>query len=253
MSQGSGPRSPVRVVVVDSSVMACELLSTVLNQTTQVHVVGWEIDSQAALAAVTRVHPDVALVSLDLQDGPGKGLTLVSEMHVNNPETRSVILLDRPDRQGVVDAFRAGARGIVSRGASLSALPKCVKRVSQGQVWASSRELAFLLDTVAQRSPVRTLTDNCCRLLTEREQSIVHLVADGLTNRQVAAQLSLSEHTVKNHLFRVYDKIGVSSRVELVLCALSSTTASSPAPLHDDVVHPVTVAVRRRSDTMTKA
>ena len=254
MSQASGPRSSIRVLIADSTLMACELLASVLNRTTSMHVVGWEVDWEAALALVARVHPDVALISLDLQDGPGKGLALVSKMHLKHPEIRSVILLDRPDHQGVVDAFRAGARGIVSRGASLSALPKCVQRVNEGQVWADSTELSFLLDTFAQTAPARTLTDNCCRLLTEREQAVVHLVADGLSNREVAARLNLSQHTVKNYLFRVFDKIGVSSRVELVLCALADTTNSSPAAkLESDRLHPVSVAVRRRPDRITNA
>jgi DNA-binding CsgD family transcriptional regulator len=98
---------------------------------------------------------------------------------------------------------------------------------------------------------VRTLTDNCCKLLTDREQAVVHLVADGLSNREIAAQLNLSPHTV-NYLFRVFDKIGVSSRVELVLCALTSPMADPIALRKCDRSHPVT-AVRRRPDSMTNA
>jgi DNA-binding NarL/FixJ family response regulator len=164
-----------------------------------------------------------------------------------------VILLDQADRRGIVDAFRAGARGVFSRGAGLSALPKCVQRVSQDQAWASSKEMAYVLDTFAETAPVRTLTDNCCKLLTEREQAVVHLVADGLSNREIATQLNLSQHTVKNYLFHVFDKIGVSSRVELVLCALTSPMANPVVSQESDRSHRVTVAVRRRPDTMTNA
>ncbi len=164
-----------------------------------------------------------------------------------------MILLDRADRQSTIDAFRAGARGVLSRGAGLSALPKCVHRVSQGQVWASSDELGYLLDTFVQTTPARTLTDNCCKLLTPREQAVVQLVADGMSNREIATQLKLSQHTVKNYLFRVFDKIGVSSRVELVLCALTSPMANPTALRKSDRSHPVTVTVRRRPDTMTNA
>ena len=90
------------------------------------------------MAAVTRFKTYPLLVSSNLQDGPGKGLTLASELRLKHPDIRSVILLDRGDWQGVVNAFRAGARGVVSRGASLSSLPKCVQRVNQSQVWAST-------------------------------------------------------------------------------------------------------------------
>jgi DNA-binding NarL/FixJ family response regulator len=152
-----------------------------------------------------------------------------------------------------VDAFRAGARGVLSRGAGLSALPKCVHRVSQGQVWASSDALGFLLDTFVQTTPARTLSDSCCKLLAPREQAVVQLVADGLSNREIAIQLKLSQHTVKNYLFRVFDKIGVSSRVELVLCALTSPMADPTLAPHSDKTHPVTVGVRRRPESMTNA
>ena len=247
------PMGNISVLVADATVMACELMASVLGHTSHMQVVAWEVDSAAALATATRIKTDVALISSDLQDGPGKGFSLASELHRKRPDIRSVILLDQADRRGIVNAFRAGARGVFSRGAGLSALPKCVHRVSQGQAWASSKEMAYVLDAFAQTAPVRTLTDNCCKLLTDREQAVVHLVADGLSNREIAAQLNLSPHTVKNYVYRVFDKIGVSSRVELVLCALASPMASSVTLRENDRSHPVTVGVRRRPDTMTNA
>ena len=90
-------------------------------------------------------------------------------------------------------------------------------------------------------------------MLTEREQAVVHLVAEGPSNREIAAQLNLSQHTVKNYLFRIFDKIGVSSRVELVLCALTSPMADPIALRENDRSHPVTVAVRRRPESVTNA
>jgi DNA-binding NarL/FixJ family response regulator len=125
--------------------------------------------------------------------------------------------------------------------------------VSQGQVWASSDELGYLLDIFAQTTPARTLSNSCCKLLTQREQAVVHLVADGLSNREIAMQLKLSQHTVKNYLFRVFDKIGVSSRVELVLCALTSPMADPTVAPHSDHAHAVTTGVRRRPDSITNA
>jgi DNA-binding CsgD family transcriptional regulator len=87
----------------------------------------------------------------------------------------------------------------------------------------------------------------------DREQAVVQLVADGLSNREIATHLKLSQHTVKNYLFRVFDKIGVSNRVELVLCALTSPMADPTLAPHTDQEHAVTIAVRRRPDSMTNA
>jgi DNA-binding NarL/FixJ family response regulator len=120
-------------------------------------------------------------------------------------------------------------------------------------VWASSDELGYLLDTFFQTAPSRTLSDSCCKLLTPREQAVVQLVADGMSNRDIATQLTLSPHTVKNYLFRVFDKIGVSSRVELVLCALTSPMADSTLAPHTDQAQSPTIGVRRRPESMTNA
>jgi DNA-binding NarL/FixJ family response regulator len=233
--------------------MTCELLAAVLSRTSQLQVVGWQVDSDAALRTVAQTKTDVALISSDLQDGPRKGLALTSELRLKHPDVRSVLLLDRADRQETIEAFRAGARGVLSRHRGLAALPKCISRVSEGQVWASSKELEYLLDTFVQPAPSRALTESCCKLLTEREKTIVQLVAEGLSNREIASQLELSPHTVKNYVFRVFDKIGVNSRVELVLCALSSTMPGLTNSPRDDRAHAVAVDVRQRRDTMTNA
>jgi DNA-binding NarL/FixJ family response regulator len=243
----------ISVVVAEATTMACELLANTLSNNQEMQVVGWELDSGAALGTMTKIAPQVALISSDLQDGPGKGLSLASALRLKRPEVRSVILMDNVDRRSAIDAFRAGARGVLSRNAGLAVLPKCVRRVSEGQIWASSKELAYLLDTFASTNPGRTLSDNCRKLLTEREQQVVQLVADGLGNREIAARLHLSPHTVKNYLFQVFDKIGVSSRVELVLCALTNPNSDAMAERQADQKHGVSVAARRRPDSMTNA
>lgn len=253
MRHSCSQQRALSVLVADATVMACELLAGVLSRASHMEVVGWEVDSATALATAARIKTDVALISSNLQDGPGMGLSLASQLRANLPDIRSVILLDRADRQGILDAFHAGARGVLSREAGLADLPKCIYRVNEGQVWASSKEMAYLLDSFAQTPPVRSLTDNCCKLLTQREQAVVQLVADGLSNREIATELKLSQHTVKNYLFRVFDKIGVSSRVELVLCALTSPMALPTVAPPNDQANAVTIGVRRRPDSMTNA
>lgn len=216
------------VFLADSTPMGCELLATALSRNSSVRVVGWEFQCDAALSAIFRLKPDVALVNTDLQDGPGRGLSLIRALRMSDAETRAVVLLDRVEQEAVIAAFRAGARGIFSRATGLVVLPKCIKRVSEGQVWASSTELTYLLDAASQTVPSRTLSTNCCKLLTQREQEVVQLVTDGFSNREIAAELKLSQHTVKNYLFQIFDKIGVSNRVELVLFSLSTPVVDAP-------------------------
>src|SRR5439155_4246730 len=103
----------------------------------------------------------------------------------------------------------------------LKLLGKCILCVHQGQVWASSDELLYLLAAVAQPVPMRFTSVTGNSLLSARELDVVRCVAEGLSNREIASRLTLREHTVKNYLFRIFDKLGVSSRVEVVLYALS--------------------------------
>ncbi len=165
---------------------------------------------------------DVALISESLQDGPLSGLRLISELRRAFPKIRTIVLLKSDSKDLVVDAFRAGARGVFHRNQPLQTLCKCIQVVQQGQIWATSSQLSSVLDVFVTAAPPRLLNSRGRVLLTKREDDVVRLVSQGAPNRDVAEKLGLSEHTVSNYLFRIYEKLGVSSRVELVLYALSS-------------------------------
>jgi DNA-binding NarL/FixJ family response regulator len=92
--------------------------------------------------------------------------------------------------------------------------------VHRGQVWVNSENLGYLLEAFGKAMPFRFDESDGAKLLTKRERDVARLVADGLTNREVSKQLGLSEHTVRNYLLKVFDKLGVSTRVELVLYCL---------------------------------
>jgi len=136
------------------------------------------------------------------------------------------MLIDSPERDLVVDSFRGGARGIFCRDEPFETLCKCIYSVYKGQIWANTSELGYALDALAETAPLRLVNATGARLLTKREEDVVRLVAEGLTNREVARQLNLSEHTVRNYLFRIFEKLGISSRVELVLYALNQREAA---------------------------
>ena len=166
----------------------------------------------------------MALISSTLQDGNFSGISVISEIHCKYPRIRLVLLIDRSEPEVVVEAFRAGARGVFARSEShFKWLCKCALCVHQGQIWANTKQLEFMLDAVAQAPGLRVVDADGAKLLTKREEDLLHLVADGLGNRDIARQLNLSEHTVKNYMFHIFDKLGISSRVELVLYALNSS------------------------------
>ena len=128
-------------------------------------------------------------------------------------------------KRQIIEAFRSGAVGVCGRDKSYTHLCKCIRCVSAGQVWANSRQYRYILETLVEGLPL-LLTDPMGRiLLTNREQEIVSKVAEGMKNREIAELLHLSEHTVKNHLFRIFERLGISSRAELILYLYSQKPA----------------------------
>lgn len=98
----------------------------------------------------------------------------------------------------------------------------------QGQIWANSQQLSFAVEALAASPTFRAVDAHELNLLSKRELEVVRCLAEGLTNREIAERLSLSQHTIKNYLFRVFDKLGVSSRLELLFMTLSQ--AGTPQP-----------------------
>ena len=219
----------IRVLAADSTRMNSQLLATALERDRRFQVLDSPADGQEILARVLRESPAVVVISAEVDGNPRKGFELVREIHAVRPEINVVMLLDSCDRDPVLEAFRAGACGVFSRNDSLKSLAKCIYSVSQGQVWANSRELRYLLNGLGEALPLRVVDARGRELLSRREQDVVRAVAEGLSNREIAQRLGLTEHTVKNYLFRIFDKLGVSKRVEVALYAYSlGGTANLP-------------------------
>ena len=207
----------IRVLAADSTRMSSQLLAEALAQDRQFEVTGIEPKGSSILEAVAQKKPHVVLVSSALEESSTLGFDLTRQVCAAYPETRVVLLMDTSSRSAVVEAFRCGAQGVFSRTESSKTLAKCVSIVHQGQVWASNAELRYLLEAFRESEPMKLVDSRGDAILSKREQDVVRCVAEGMSNREIASQLKLTEHTVKNYLFRIFDKLGVSSRVEVVL------------------------------------
>lgn len=212
----------ISVVITDANQMTAELLARALSRVKTLNILKSVVNLHEALDAIVNFRPNVAIISTHLADGPYRGFEILRQVRQLSPETQCVVLMDDSDHELVVDAFRAGARGIFKRSGSMRMLGRCIFAVHRGQMWASSADLQQVLGAFEKTVPFRCVNANGEVLLTKREQEIIPLVAQGLTNKEISARLSLSEHTVKNHLFRIYEKLGISSRVELILYAVST-------------------------------
>jgi DNA-binding NarL/FixJ family response regulator len=217
----------IRVLVADTSRIYTRLLADALTRDPLLEVIAFESDSSDLVATAVTHNIDVLVISSGLDEQPARGLELLRELRVLHPKTRAVLLQDSSKDEAVLQAFRAGVRGIFGRNEPMELLSKCVRCVYQGQVWASSRNLGIALDALANAPTVRAVNANGMSLLSERELQVVQCLAEGLTNREIAKRLHLSQHTVKNYFFKIFDKVGVSSRVELLFMSLSQAAELS--------------------------
>ena len=172
-------------------------------------------DSSTIVKTLAKNRPQIAVISARLEDGPLAGLKVLNGLRTSEHPPPVVVLLDSDDRELIVECFRSGARGVFRRSKPFEALCKCIQVVSQGQIWADTTELQYVLEGLAKTTRISIVHDAGPIRLTKRQTEVIALVADGLTNREIARQLGLSTHTVKYYLFRIFDKIGVSSRMHL--------------------------------------
>ena len=207
--------------------MAGQLLCRALKgQRKHLVVVGCAYAPREFLKQAAEHEPDVAVISANLDGDPQGGLKLVRELRVSAPTTRPILLLDCSNSEQVIDAFSAGAKGVACQTDPFEVLCKCIRCVHAGQVWANSGQLQWIVKALEDREPLRLVSAKGIPLLTRREEQVVSMVVDGLPNPEIAVKLCVSAHTVKNHLFRIYEKLGISNRMELVLYATGSRERS---------------------------
>jgi DNA-binding NarL/FixJ family response regulator len=223
----------LRVLVADSSLLTGSLIADALRRDRKLSVTN--AASNSVLDEASTLSPDVIILSETLGGTSGKGFEVLTELRAAVPRTRVVILLDFAQREMVVRAFCKGARGVFCRSDSLTMLTRCVHRVHQGQLWISGAQLEFLLEALAQAPATRLVDTRGTNLLSKREQDVVRWLAEGNTNREIALKLNVSKNTVKNYLFHIFNKLGVSSRVEVVIYAASQRIGGQSIQKKDTV------------------
>ncbi|MGC2163409.1 MAG: response regulator transcription factor [Silvibacterium sp.] len=210
-----------RVLISDKTPLGCQLLArTLVGHIEHANADAHATSSADILKVAQECQPEVALISATLEDGPLAGFKTLPALQSMLPQCAVVVILDEIDCDLVIDAFRAHARGVFFRADPIDNLIKCIKVVHQGQVWVGSRELRRVLDAFSESAPFHVPT-SAALSLTKRELDIATLVASGKSNRQISRSLNISEHTVKNNLFRIFEKIGIGSRVELAVFVMN--------------------------------
>lgn len=168
------------------------------------------------LRALGRGEVALVTISADIKSAAGTGFDLADSVCRNYPKSPIIMLLDELSYDSVIQAFRGGARGVFELRESLSEFAHCVEHVTRGHIWVTKTGTDFLMEALRRIPAPSGKTGDHLSALTARELQVVQYAARGKTNKAIAGELYLSEHTVKNYMFRAFEKLHVSSRVELL-------------------------------------
>lgn len=214
----------IEILIADPVAITCELLKQALSRQADFAVTGCAGNLEELAELMAGDPPHVALI----QDSGAKGnfdpVTILERIHELSSRTRSIVLSSDLSREEVIAYFHAQARGILPADLTdFATMCKCIHAVSEGQIWASNEQVEVLIESLAEARPLHVVDGTGAKVLSAREREVLALLAEGRSNRSMAVALRLSEHTIKNHLFHIFDKLGVSSRTEAVLYAMKQS------------------------------
>jgi DNA-binding NarL/FixJ family response regulator len=202
------------VIIVGRDSLTASLLADSLNHNLNCECVATRQSDVLRVLGTRKV--DLVIISADLNSMAGAGFDLASDMSSAHPLIPIIILLDEAVSDLVIRAFLSGARGVFNPRDSMDEFIDCVEHVRKGSIWAGKEVTDYLLGALRSIPVPGLLTRDPSSALSTRELQVVHCAARGKTNKAIASELCLSEHTVKNYLFKAFEKLGVSSRVELL-------------------------------------
>ncbi len=216
------PPARIRVLVVDDHPIVREGIRKLLEMEADIDVVGEADNGRRALELVEERHPDVVLLDLKM---PGMdGLSALQAMQSGLNRTRVIVLTASEDKNEWVQAMKLGCQGIVVKQTSPDLIVKSIRKVHGGEIWLDSHTTAAVMRQFASPSDHGSINGGGKGRerspLSTREREIVALVAQGYKNKEMAEKMFISEQTVKNHLHNIFDKLGVSDRLELALYAI---------------------------------
>ena len=210
----------IRIVIADDHPIFRDGLRKLLSLEDDLEVVGEARDGNEVMEIVRQTEPDILLLDLRM---PGlDGLSVLQNLKSSGTRTRIIILTASEDKNEFVQAMKLGCSGIVLKQTATELLYKSIRKVHGGEIWLDSHTTAAVMRQFASPSRVGGAERKGRERspLSQREREIVALVAQGFKNKEIAEKIFISEQTVKNHLHNIFDKLGVSDRLELALYAI---------------------------------
>jgi DNA-binding NarL/FixJ family response regulator len=209
-------KQTIRVLMADDHVIFRSGLRKLLETEDDIKIVGEASNGNECVDMLTKLKPDILLLDLRM---PGKGgLAVLEEVNPDSLTTHVIVLTAGEDDRDAVRAMRLGARGFVLKQSASDLLVNSIRRIHDGEICLDSRVTAEVMGAFAKDSNGSPQADK--PLLSNREKQVVQLVVQGYRNREIGQELFISDQTVKNHLRNIFDKLGVSDRLELALYAV---------------------------------
>ena len=216
----------IRVFIADAHPIVIEGLKSVLAQYPGLQLVGDAVDGMEAIDKIVHLDPDVVL--LDLRLPRVDGLTVLRSIQTRAPRTKVILFAASDNKEEFVEAMKLGCSGILPKDSPTALIEKSVEKVHAGEIWLDSTTTAAVIRQFASPAefPAAHANGKPAReraQLSQREREIIVLIAQGYKNKEIAEKMFITEQTVKNHLHNVFDKLGVSDRLELALYAIHNS------------------------------
>ena len=223
--------TPIRVFVADAHPIVLEGLRSVLRQHAGIEVMGEATDGLDTIDKIVQLEPDVVL--LDLKLPRADGLHVLRTVQTRAPKCKVILFAGSEHKEEFVEAMKLGCSGILLKDAPTSLIEKSIHKVNAGEIWLDSNTTAAVIRQFASPSDFPAAHNNGKPTreraqLSQREREIIVLIAQGYKNKEIAEKMFITEQTVKNHLHNVFDKLGVSDRLELALYAIHNSLHVKP-------------------------
>jgi two-component system nitrate/nitrite response regulator NarL len=227
VSLGNSPSNPIRILIADDHPLFRDGLRRLLQAEPGFEVVGEASDGEGLAELAQATQPDIIL--LDLSMPRRDGMEVLRELSAARCRARTLLLTAAINKPQIVQALRLGAYGVIMKESTTQKLFESIHCVMAGQYWVGRESVSDLVDALRSVSPPEPGGRARDFGLTTREREIVTLVVAGYSNPDIAQRCAISEQTVKHHISNIFDKLGVSNRLELALFAVNHRLTAAGA------------------------